>query len=167
MPFRLRDDARGAFFKKIRGKKPLSTDFDLFYLCLMLGLAGNRKSSSASRSTEFVDYFIGPYKGRARLLIGLTILAQLRNLGVTLHEKEEVTAQISKLIATDHSTSLSSAGMDIFNDYASGGYDILIERFPSAPHHAEEFLIRYAELLIETLQESGSWLREVAAVGDA
>ena len=61
MAFRLRHDVE-EWFGAIRKQKPIETNFDVYYLCLMLGLASGRSSQPSARcekiSEGFVDNFV-------------------------------------------------------------------------------------------------------------
>ena len=58
--FRLKPEVED-WFKGVYNKGALKTKWDIYYLCLMLGLAGS-KTSPATNAIELVDYFIEDYK---------------------------------------------------------------------------------------------------------
>jgi hypothetical protein len=115
----------------------------------MLGLAGNRKSpiSGKSDATEFQKTFVKAYIPVQKLIIGLLIHAELKHLGVDISEKEEVHGILIGLVDTDSPTKLTEKGLNILNEYASGGYDILTEYFPTKPYSLEDFLRSYSKLI--------------------
>lgn len=149
MPFRLREDAR-KWFSELEGKEPTSTLFDLYYFCLVAGLASGRSSDAANlgvSSPEIVDDFIQDYRPAQRLLIGLLVIAEARKGGIDLQEKAAVRRIFSLLVTPESKTQLTEEGMRCMNAYASGGYEFLSERRETKPASAEEFLRDYIGLV--------------------
>ena len=104
MPFRLREDAE-QWFSALDGKEPTKTKFDLYYFCLMAGLASGRTSDAAGLGArEIVDDFIQDYQPAQRLLIGLLVVAEVRKGGIDLSEKEAVRAVFSRLVTPESKT---------------------------------------------------------------
>ncbi|KAM3091288.1 hypothetical protein ACKFKG_26250 [Phormidesmis sp. 146-35] len=157
--FRMRQDAENWFFN-IRGQKPIQTKFDLYYFCLMIGLATGRKSEPAKRCpdfTDFVDNFVKDYKPYQRLIIGLLIRTELSRLGVVVTEKDEVRKLFVELVDPTSPTNLTDVGMERMNEYSSGGYDYLAEKLNSKPYYVEEFLRTYAKLLRNAINQNPHW----------
>lgn len=145
MPFRLRDDAE-KWFSEIDGQAPLKTKFDLYYFCVMAGLAGRRKSEPVP-SHEIIDEFIQDYRPAKRLLIGLMVIAEVHQGGMGLEEKTAVRDVFKRLITSDNATGLTDDGMRCMNSYASGGYEFLAESRETKPTSPEEFLRDYVQLV--------------------
>ena len=160
--FRLRKDAEN-WFKHIAEEPPLTTKFDLYYLCLMLGLAARRASDPVKSGTSapgFVDQFVREYKGQERLILGLLLRAELAGPGYEPDERDEVRQTLAGLV---EGNGLSDKGVSRLNEYASGGFDALQERYGDvAPYSTEEFLPRYVGLLREVVDNEPTW---VAALG--
>ena len=138
MAFYLRNDTE-QWFSHIKDQKPyIETKFDIYYFCLMLGLAAGRKCpvTGKSEATEFQKNFVKSYIPVQKLIIGLLIKSELRRLGINPTEK-------------DSSTKLTESGVTRMNEYASGGYDILSEEIPIKPYNVEDFLRTYTALLKE------------------
>lgn len=157
--FRMRQDAEN-WFSNIRDQKPIRTKFDLYYFCLMMGLATERRSDPAKSCpdyTDFTDNFVGDYKPYQRLIIGLLIRAELSRRGVSVTEKDEVRKFFVDLVNPQNPTNLTDTGMDRLNEYASGGYDYLAEKLDSRPYHVEEFLRTYANFLREAIEQNPHW----------
>ena len=157
MPFRFRDDAE-KWFGEIKDRPPFKTKFDMYYLCLMAGLASGRRVDLAKVSKaqpEFVDHFIEDYKPAQRLIVGLLILAEMKNMGISVEEKSDVQELIKTLITPDTETKLTAEGMRRLNAYASGGYQYLAEQQDVKPYSAEEFLRGYAGVLEEAIRTVG------------
>ena len=71
MPFKLKDQAF-SWFKHIDRKPPLTTQFDLYYLCLLIGLISG-KSDSPGQSQDFVGHFVDGYYPYRRIIAGLLL----------------------------------------------------------------------------------------------
>lgn len=157
--FRIRQDTEN-WFSNIRDQKPIRTKFDLYYFCLMLGLAVGRKTDpvkQCSEVTDFMDNFVSDYKPYQRLIIGLLIRSELSRLGVSVTEKDEIRKLFIDLVDPQHPTNLTDIGIDRLNEYASGGYDYLSEKLDSKPYHVEEFLRTYTKLLRDSVNQNESW----------
>ena len=147
MPFRLREDAE-RWFSALDGKEPTKTKFDLYYFCLMAGLASGRTSDAPGLGArEIVDDFIQDYQPAQRLLIGLLVVSEVRRGGIDLSEKEAVRAVFSRLVTPESKTQLTDEGMRCMNAYASGGYDFLSESRDTAPASPEEFVRDFVGLM--------------------
>lgn len=147
MPFRLREDAE-RWFKELDGKDPTKTKFDLYYFCLMAGLANNRKRDiSDVVAREIVDDFIQDYKPAQHLLIGLLVVAEVRRSGIDLLERDEVRNEFRRLVTPGTNTQLTDEGMRCMNEYANGGYDFLAESTENPPTSPEEFLRNFVQLI--------------------
>lgn len=160
MPFRLREDAR-RWFSELERKTPTNTMFDLYYYCLMVGLASGRSSDLSTlevSAPEIVGDFIQEYKPAQRLLIGLLVVAEVRKRGIDLAEKAAVREIFRDLVTPDTSTKLTDEGMRCFNAYASGGYEFLTELRDEKPASPEQFLrdfVGLMEVAVETGDEHG------------
>ncbi|MGD1711908.1 hypothetical protein [Dapis sp. BLCC M172] len=153
--FKLREDVYEWFSNiKVGQTQQVKTLFDLYYLCLMMGLATKSKNNPSERCKcrDFIDYFVSDYQSQQNLIIGLLIRAELENLGISLDEKDATKKQLSKLINPSSQTNLDDEdGIDKMNAYASGGFDYLREKFGSKPYHLEDFLQRYVKILREAI----------------
>ena len=155
MPFRLREDAE-KWFRKVDGKEPTKTKFDLYYFCLMAGLASGRNSDvsqSGVLAREIVDNFIQDYRPSQRLLIGLLVVAEARKGGINLNERDAVRTIFKRLVTTESTTQLTDEGMRCLNDYASGGYEFLSESRTTAPASPEEFISDFVGLISNAVEE--------------
>ncbi|RUT07627.1 hypothetical protein DSM106972_018870 [Dulcicalothrix desertica PCC 7102] len=157
--FRLRQDAE-SWFSNIMHKQPIDTKFDIYYFCLMLGLATGKYNNTKDGS-EFVDYFVKDYASHQTLIIGLLIRAELFKRGIHITERDEVSNLFKKFIDTATRTQLSDEAIEKLNGYASGGYEYLAGEIDTKPHHVEEFLITYHNLLNEAIENNPQWLSRV------
>jgi hypothetical protein len=152
MPFRLRKDAKD-WFKGI--SDDFSLDFDIFYFCLMAGLATRRKAfPSANEATDLAQDFPGEYRSRGRIIVALLLTRELQELGVKFEERATLHKEIAKLIDPLSSAHLSGPGMEEINHYAAGGFDILTDWFDDRPRHLETFLPQFQRHLKTALEDS-------------
>jgi len=150
MPFRLRKDAR-EWFKGISDE--LTLDFDIYYFCLMAGLATGKKAfPPANEATDLAQDFPGEYRSRGRLIVSLLLTRELRRMGIEFTERITLHKEIAKLIDPLSSTHLSTSGMDEINHYSFGGFDVLADWFEDRPRHLETFLPQYRQHLKTALQ---------------
>ena len=155
MPFRLREDAE-RWFSDLDGKEPTRHKFDLYYFCVIAGLASGRlgdASSAGAKSREIVDDFIQDYRKAQRLLIGLLVVAEARRGGIDLSEKPAVRQVFSRLVTPESKTQLTDEGMRCLNAYASGGYDFLAESRDTKPTTPEEFMRDFVGLIAAATAE--------------
>ena len=145
--FRLRNDAKG-WFSQISKFDQFKIDFDIYYLCLMAGLASGRVNDEAP-TTEMVDTFVEEYKPASRFLIGLLVIAEMKKGGIDVSERTAVRALFKRLVDPQSPNQLTDDGMRSMNAYASGGYDFLTERRETKPYTGEEFLRDYVQLIEE------------------
>ena len=152
MPFRLREDAV-CWFKELDGKEPARTKFDLYYFCLIAGLASGRTSDPSSfGAREIIDEFIQDYQPAQHLLIGLLVATEVRLSGIDLSEKEAVRGVFKRLVTPESKTQLTDEGMRRMNAYASGGYDYFAESRDSAPASPEEFIRDFVGLIGDAME---------------
>jgi len=149
--FQMRDDAMKWFhdlYRDEKKEKPFEIKYDLYYLCLMLGISYQRTSDPTAhgrKSTGFIDHLPQSYKPTQRLVSGLLLRAELRGQGIEIDEKESVRELIDELI--DPATGFSDYAVTQLNRYASGGFDLLVETLPDRPRTSPEFFRVYLELL--------------------
>ena len=139
MPFRLSKDAR-EWFRDLEDDFDL--DFDIYYLCLMAGLAtGKKESVPTTQAPELVDYFPGNYRSKGRVLVALFLSKELEALGVSMLERDQVYRQIALMVDPLTPSGLSHLGIEEMNRYSYGGFDVLAnEWFEDRPRIMEVFL---------------------------
>lgn len=144
--FRLLRDAK-PWFKALTAKDGgFAIDFEIYYFCLMAGLASGKKRAelSTTETAELVQHFPGRYKERGKVIVGLFLARYLSSLGVDLKDKKQAHHQISMIISPTSPNYLSDEGMKELNKYAAGGYDEIIEWFEDSPRTLESFLRTFA-----------------------
>jgi hypothetical protein len=145
MPFRLRRDSR-KWFQDIAGD--FEVDFDMYYLCLVAGLAagGRRAEVKTSDTTELVDTFPGSYREKGRVIIALFLATEIERMGISQDDREAVHKQIRELVDPRTPSQLSEDGMKLMNQISYGVFDVLTEQFDDRPRSIESFLVGYDRL---------------------
>lgn len=101
----------------------------------------------------FVTDFPRPYDQQAYLLFGLILAAELKRDAIDVSDRSSVNDVVNDLAGP---AGLTSRGVAVMNEYASGGFDVLQQRYPGdEPWGLDEFLPRYAVLLDELMEEQG------------
>jgi hypothetical protein len=135
-------------------RQPYSTKFDLYYLCLMAGLASGRKEEPADAG-DLIEYYPREFKHVGLLLVGLLINAELRASGIDLSERDAVYRVIGELVDSGSQSNLKDEGVKAMNKYAQGGFAALEEYFDDRPRAVETFVRKYSKCL-EDLQKEQS-----------
>jgi len=124
----------------------------MYHLCLLAGLASQRKSEVPPEDTTvLVDYFPGEYRNTGRLIVALFVATELRLMGIDRSERDHLHSEVSMLVDPAGTSFLSDAGMREINRYAHGGFDTISEWFDARPHTFEAFLVNYKEKLDRAL----------------
>lgn len=154
--FRLREDT-DEFFRHLRNQAPFQSKWDVYHLCAMLGLFGQRSSDPNDEGIAapvFVQYVIDDYKPVELILVSLLLLAQMARVGYRVEDRTEIQRLLSQLI-NPRAQALGPEGVDLLNRYASGGFDLLLERYgDAAPRTPEEFLVRYSKILDDVIENA-------------
>lgn len=145
MPFRLRSEAAD-WFKDVKSELGAAPMFDMYYFCLIVGLATNRLSPVPDAETsELVDSFPNEYAAQGRLIMALFISRELRRQGVRFSERAAVNASIRRLVDPNSPSRMSAEGLKLLNQYSHGGYEVLRspEWFEDRPRKLETFLVLF------------------------
>jgi hypothetical protein len=152
MPFRINEEAT-KWFKDIRkdfGQAPM---FDMYYFCVIAGLSTNTLTQLPdSETAELVDSFPGEYAAKGRLIMALFISRELRREGVNFSERTSVNASIRRLVDPNSPSRLSSDGMKLMNQYAYGGFEVLIRWFGGKPDERPRMLATFLPLFHRYVQ---------------
>jgi len=135
-----------------------ATDFDLYYLCFVAGIATHRKERPP-KSVDLIDHYPREFAQRGRLLVGLLLATELDVLGIGLTEREAVRKNVRGLVESN-GLYLSSEGARLMNQYAYGGWLSLCEHFDERPRTIESFVRVYAALIKQALDEQGEKKRK-------
>ena len=156
MAFRMRPEVDD-WFKNIFKQGPIQTKFDLYYLCLMMGLATGQSEKAAS-GQDFVDYFVAEYKPVQRLILGLFIMAEIARLGLEVSDREDVRKLINGYLDPTNPAHLKEDGFAKLNDYANAGFNVIVkEQGDNRPHHVEVFVQWYAQALSNKVKGNPYW----------
>lgn len=143
MAFKMRTEVDEWFAKIFKAKdSPLTTKFDYYYLCLMMGLA-KRKADTLTSGSEFVPYFVNDYRPVQNLIIGLLIAVEAGLQGVDLKNRSAIKKLLSLYVSPEPSVALTADGFQRLNDYANGGFNTIVSAYPEVPWVAADFLQWY------------------------
>lgn len=142
------------YFKSVELRKDngpkFKVMFDVYYLCLMMGLYHRRQGTQDQISKPFFyDYYPEVYRDKSDLIAGLLIDAEMDRKGIQSSDRKSVERLMLQLIDHMSITKLSSYGMKLLNLYAAGGINYIHENIPNT-QELEVFLIKYYELLNKT-----------------
>ncbi len=144
------------WFKHVFRDGPIKTKFDLYYFCLMAGLAKG-VTENAQGAPDFVGYFVQDFKQSKRLIITTFIVAEMFRLGLDLNDRKEIQELMSRYIDSGHEANLTEAGFEKLNEYANAGFNVILESHVEQPHHAEPFLQWYAKFINALFADSARW----------
>tara|TARA_B100000959_G_C14791911_1_gene545964 strand:- start:305 stop:775 length:471 start_codon:yes stop_codon:yes gene_type:complete len=150
--FRLTGENR-SWFQGI--SKNFKNNFDMYYLCLLMGLASNYKGDVPDKG-DLITYWPdeGNYAGNQNFIIGLILFLEAKNMGVDIKEKSKTTKLLNNYIDPDSFSKLSSkAGFREANRYASGGCEIMKDNIQK-PNLFGVFLKKYHEELTKQIQNN-------------
>lgn len=158
-----------AYFKNIQertdGGARFETDFDQFYLCLMVGLDdGHLGKESDLEGAEFVKVYTSAYRPYAPVLAGMLVEAEMRRSGIPA-TKTAVQREILDIIdVSAGGTELKEDATTLLSRYAARGFEIIQKAIPK-PQTLEDFLVAYHGFWQppETDGESGSESGQAAA----
>ena len=146
MAFRLHKEIEHNLKDILAEKSVIKTHFDLFYLCLLIGLASGTKATDDLKGRVFIDHFVEDFRVVKHLLIGLLIMSELRFYGIEMTNKLQVRKEICRIIDPEGTDYLTPHGIDLLNKYAGGGYEFMLEHeFKATVIH--DFLREYVELV--------------------
>ena len=157
MAFRLNNETK-KWFKDINKDLGKADMFDMYYFCAIAGLATNTLTPLPdSETSELVDYFPSEYAAKGRLIMSLFISRELRRQGINFTERTAVNSSIRRLVDPNSPSRLSSEGMKLLNQYAYGGFEVLIRWFggDDRPRMLATFLPLYHRYLENALREGG------------
>lgn len=142
---------------------PIKTQFDLYYLFLLVGLgkvgttdissadaAGNMKDLVREVTSEFYEY--------KHILAGLVLLSELMHSGFSI-EKKLVQNKVVELLQSDSSTYLSDKAVSLMNAYAFAGFEHIRESYGQSPANANDFLLWYYNEMLPQCFNSAEWIQ--------
>ncbi|TFZ03386.1 hypothetical protein [Ramlibacter rhizophilus] len=144
MSFKLRTEVDDWFSRIYKAKdSPLSTKFDYYYLCLMMGFSRG-KATPVTNAVEFVQNFVLDYRSVQSQIIGLLIATEARALGIELTNRARIKDLLSRYVSPEASVALTPKGFERLNDYANGGFNAIVASYPEEqPWIASDFMQWY------------------------
>ena len=151
MTFRINREA-DQWFGNI--KKKMDYDLDYYYLCLMIGFAANKKEE-VDNAVDKIDYYPSKYNGSDKLITACMLMMESEKMGIDLSKRDSAIRNLDKYLEAKSPTDLSKdIGFKTMNEYASGGFDYLRQKFKKPPNFLGEFLIEYINLFRKTIKEN-------------
>jgi hypothetical protein len=144
------------WFKHVLRDGPIKTKFDLYYFCLMAGLAKG-VTENVQGVPDFVSGFVLDFKQSRRLIITTFIVAEMFRLGLELNDRKEIQDLMSRYIDSSNEANLTTAGFEKMNEYANAGFNVILENHGEPPHPVEPFLQWYAKFIKASFADSVQW----------
>lgn len=160
MAFKLKDEV-DQYFRHLTRQGYLPVKFDIYYLCLMMGLAAGSAKSSAG-AHEFVKHFVDDYAKSQRLIIGLLVYTEARGSGLDVSDRDATKMLLSDFLDHNSHTALSAEGVEKLNDYAQGGFLWICKNYGEPPHQLEAFLTWYLDTINGLIKDSEIWKATLA-----
>jgi hypothetical protein len=153
--FRLKPEVE-SWFSNISLKGALKSKWDLYYLCLMLGLGGGRSEPVTGDRTDMVDYFIEDYKKSQKLIISLFMCAELGKFGIQFSDRLMAKDILDRYLNPTNPSFLTNNAFQRMNEYSYGGFLLLVENL-GKPNDQATFLMQYEDLLSRVANENTTW----------
>lgn len=118
--------------------------FDAYYLCLLVGLAKKKISPDPSLlDSEFIDYYPEPYAASRDYIAGLLIATELERLDIVKEDAASLQKLMLHYVDYESPTRLSKHGLDILNQYAARGMEVMQGTMSGKPINLEILLREY------------------------
>ena len=127
-------------------RKDLKLDFDVYYFCLMAGLAKGEKEVN-SQTRDLINRFPQEYKAESRIIISLFLKNELDKMGISLGDRKQVHETIRNYIDHSSPSFLSELGQKEINKYCNGGIVVLKTFFDDKPRTIEAFIIKFTKII--------------------
>lgn len=132
------------FFKNING---LSTQFDYYYLCLMMGFKYKKLGKKEDiKKDSFTKEIIEAYKDSKYKIVGLLIETEIERRGINKNIEYEVEKIISEIIDYNSKDNISDKGIELLNLYAAGGFEKIQSNIEDN-ENIEYFMQEYLDLI--------------------
>lgn len=129
MSFYLSDSSK-QMYSKINENTPIMM-WEYYYLCSMVGMTYCRsipKDSSKEKRTEFVKSIPSEYADKKMGLIAALVTAELSSSGLQ-YSRDNIKDSFRKMSSDGE---MSAEAMQLMDDYAQGGFELLTEEGPLA-----------------------------------
>jgi hypothetical protein len=133
---------------------PFKVDFDLYFLCYMMGIAMGKKNPKNENWKDLTRYFVDDFKSYKSVVATSLILSESRVAG--FEEQNDIKKLMEKYFDHEHVNQLSERGMTLMNQYASAGFKELSKNIQNTdePHH---LLITARKLIKEKFKKNPRW----------
>ena len=142
------------FFKKIRDNvdpsSPIKFDMDIFMLCLILGLAQNKKDEYSKYTflSSFSTKYIDTYQNIRPLITGLILSKSMKLKNIDKNEKDKVKQNLQEVLDENDNTYLNPKYIELMHEYYVGGYCVLLKEFNNKPpEEVSIFFEKYNKLI--------------------
>jgi hypothetical protein len=148
--FVLSDEMR-IYFKKIglrtsTGKSTsgfFKTNMQPFYLCMILGIARDKRGKVQPMKESMVEEWVGHAKKFQHELDGLAFFIYCKQLGLIDDQKSDrVLKEMSNFFSPEKNTEFTIDAYNLMNSYAQGGFEICQEEL-SDPTDLADWLSLY------------------------
>ncbi len=154
--FKVHTDAKRWAHNLLNVDGPINTQFDIYYLSLIVGVGLGRSSKiEAGNVNDITKNVTEPYIEYRYALTGLLLVSELTNSGLPL-TKELVKSKVAELLNSNSSTLLSDSAVELMNSYAYGGFEAMREKIPHAPP-IDDFLIWYHNEMMPECFKGDLW----------
>ena len=114
---------------------------NFYWLCAQLGIAYDKRV--ALDGVELVDKFTTKLDPHSSMVRGLFLAAVWRYRKI---KKKDIQDQFTKLLAADNYTKISNDGLELMDNFAGGGFQLIEERI-SSKNGWNYFMLKYHQLM--------------------
>jgi hypothetical protein len=118
-----------------------SVKLNFYWLCAQLGIVYDKRKELDG--VETTDKFTAKLDPHSSMIRGLILAGIWRYREV---KKNDVQDQLIKLLSADNFTKISSDGIDILDNFAAGGFQMIEKNIPSK-HGWNYFMMKYHSLM--------------------
>ncbi len=132
-------------------ESPITTQMDIFFICVLVGLKKNVKENTIGyEKEEFVKDYIASYRNYSDFINGLYLALKVENDVTQKDNKDEVRQLMRVLIdPNDKINDLNTKSLADLNSYALGGYIEILKKFNyTKPGDISTFFGKFIELII-------------------
>lgn len=128
MSFKMSADASLAFNRLSKQSKFGKLDmWDFYYYCALIGMKKHRISNE--KMTEFHKTYTNTYQPLKYVITGLVVSSDLERTGES-YTKDNISNKFKRLVDPSSELVLNNEGVELLNQFAEGGYQYYIDRYP-------------------------------------
>ena len=129
---------------------PMTIEFDLYYVFLIVGL-GLKESIRVQNGSIFTKTYPKSYESSRHKIAALLLYTDLSASGFEVDNKANVKSAISETLSSSSYNFISDDAVEKLNNYANGGYHAIKDVLPNASHKASTFLSIISEEFLPKL----------------